>query len=94
VSVRVAILCGYVDVYRRFRASFCFRRRASHPRKHICIFELGSRCSSVVIMFGLGAGRSGVQIPEEARFSLFQMLTPAVGLTKPPVPCTGVHSRG
>ena len=38
VSVGVVMLCGLVEVYRRFRESFCFRRQVSHPRKNVCIF--------------------------------------------------------
>ena len=57
-------------------------------------FELGSRGSSVM-MFGLGAGRVGVQIPEGARdFLFFKGSTLALGFTKLPVQCTWLNSRG
>jgi len=73
VSFGVVMLCGLVEVYGHFGESICFRRRASDPRKHVGIFELWSRCGSVVVMFGLRAGRSRVQIPEGARdFYLLQ----------------------
>jgi len=63
--------------------------------KHVGIFELAVRGTSVVTMFGLRAGRSGVQIPEGPRVFLFSKGSTLVqGFTKPPVQCTGVHSRG
>jgi hypothetical protein len=66
VSFGVVMLCGLVEMYRRFRESSSFRQRASRPMKHVGIFELWSRGSSV-IMFGLRAERSEIQIPEGAR---------------------------
>ena len=95
VSFGVVMVCGLMEVRQHVRESFCLLRRASYPRKHVGIFELASRGSSVVIMFGLRAGRSGVEIPEGARLFLFsKSSTPAPGFTTPPVQCTRVHSRG